>query len=317
MNQGLLAGIGAFLIWGVFPIYWKSLGPVPALEIVAHRLSWCCLWVVGFLLLSRGTRWISQLLARPKVLRNLTASSALIGGNWFLYIWAVNSGHIVETSLGYFINPLVNVVLGVVLFSERLNPRQWTAVAIAAAGVAYMTVSHGRLPWIALILAASFGFYSVMRKITDVESVPGLAWESMVYFPLACGWLIWLWSQGQGSFLRIDVQTDALLIVAGLVTAIPLILFAIAARRVPLSTIGVLQYLAPCLQLMCGTLIYDEPFTPVEAVGFGCIWTALAIYTADGVGAQWRKRAAIRARPAAAMTAEAADAPLPQRDGRE
>ena len=316
MNRGLFAAVGAFLIWGMFPIYWKSLEHVPALEIVAHRLTWCCLWVLAFLLLTRGTRWVRPLLSRPTVLRNLTLSSALIGGNWFLYIWAVNAGHIVETSLGYFINPLVNVVFGVVLFSERLNPRQWTAVVVAAVGVAYMTVSHGRLPWIALVLACSFALYSVVRKVTDVESVPGLAWESIVYFPLVSGWLIWLWARGEGAFLRVDWQTDALLIVAGIATAVPLVLFAIAARRVPLSTIGVLQYLAPSLQLLSGTLIYGEAFTPVEAVGFGCIWLALAIFTLDGLGSHWRRRMAVRARPVDAMGAEAADAPLSGQESR-
>ncbi|MBV62486.1 EamA family transporter RarD [Abyssibacter profundi] len=309
MNRGLLAAFGAFLCWGVFPIYWKALDHVPALEIVAHRLVWCCLWVVLFLFVTRGARWLTRLLRRPRVLRNLTVSSALIGANWFLYIWAVNAGHIVETSLGYFINPLVNVMFGVLLFSERLNRRQWLAIGVAAAGVAYMTLAHGRLPWIALVLAASFGLYSVMRKITDVESMPGLAWESAVYFPVACAGLLWLAWSGDGAMGRVDWQTDGLLLLSGVLTAVPLILFAIAARQVPLSTIGVMQYLAPTLQLLCGTLLYDEPFTPVEAVGFGCIWTALAIYTADGLGAHWRRRALARARPVDALAAEPADAP--------
>ncbi len=309
MNRGLLAALGAFLCWGVFPIYWKALDHVPALEIVAHRLVWCCLWVVAFLFVTKGVAWLPALLRRPRVLRNLTLSSALIGANWFLYIWAVNSGHIVETSLGYFINPLVNVMFGVLLFSERLNRRQWLAIGVAAIGVAYMTAAHGRLPWIALVLAASFGLYSVMRKVTDVESVPGLAWESAVYFPFAGLGLLWLAGTGEGAMAHVDWQTDLLLLLSGVLTAVPLILFAIAARRVPLSTIGIMQYLAPTLQLLCGTLLYDEPFTPIEAVGFGCIWAALAIYTLDGLGSHWRRRALARARPVDALAAEPADAP--------
>lgn len=320
MNRGLLAAVGAFLFWGVFPIYWKALDHVPALEIVAHRLVWCCLWVVAFLFVTRGRRWLPGLLRRPRVLRNLTISSLLIGVNWLLYIWAVNADHIVETSLGYFINPLVNVMFGVLLFSERLNRRQWLAVGIAALGVAYMTFAHGRLPWIALVLATSFGLYSVMRKITDVESVPGLAWESAVYFPFVCIGLLWLAGTDTGAMGKVDRQTDVLLLLSGVLTAVPLILFAVAARSVPLSTIGLLQYLAPTLQLLCGTLLYDEPFTEVEAVGFGCIWAALAIYTADGLRGHWRRRALARARPVDALVAEAADAPVtapdPNRAGR-
>lgn len=291
VHSGLAAALGAFLIWGLLPIYWKSLDHVPALQITAHRLAWCCVWVVGLLLITRGTRWWAALIARPRVMRNLTVSAGFIGVNWFVYIWAVNSGHIVETSLGYFINPLVNVVFGVVLFAERLNPRQWTAVAIAAAGVAYMTIDHGRLPWIALVLAGSFGLYSVIRKVTDVDSVSGLAWESLVYLPFVTAWLIWLGMQGGGSFGQAGALTNGLLIFAGALTAVPLILFSVAARRVPLSTIGVMQYLAPTLQLGCGTLIYGEPFTTTEAIGFGCIWTALAIYTIDGLRSRWRARA--------------------------
>lgn len=308
MQSGLLAALGAFFIWGLLPIYWKTLDHVPALQITAHRLAWCCLWVVAVLMLTRGTRWWRALIARPRVMRNLTVSAGFIGINWFVYIWAVNSGHIVETSLGYFINPLVNVLFGVLLFAERLNPRQWSAVTIAAVGVAYMTIDHGRLPWIALTLAGSFGLYSVIRKVTDVDSVTGLAWESMVYLPFVSVWLFWLASRGEGSFGQAGLMTDGLLMLAGALTAVPLILFSFAARRVPLSTIGVLQYLAPTLQLGCGTLIYGEPFTRTEAIGFGCIWTALAIYTVDGLRTRYRTRAeAAFARRVAAPTPDERD----------
>lgn len=288
MTRGHAAALCAFLLWGFLPIYWKTIDHVPALEITAHRLAWCCVWVVGFLCITRGRAWLAALLEQPRVMAALTLSAALIGVNWFLYIWAVNSDHIVETALGYFINPLVNIVFGVVIFRERLNRAQWTAVAVAAVGVAYMTTAHGRLPWIALTLAMSFGLYSVVRKQVNVPSVTGLAWESAVFLPFVTAWLVWIGWQGEGAFGQSGLLTDGLLIIAGAVTAIPLICFAFAARRVPLSTIGIMQYMAPSIQLLCGVLIYGEPFTAVEAVGFACIWTALAIYTADGAFRRWR-----------------------------
>lgn len=288
MSRGHAAAFGAFLLWGFFPIYWKALDHVPALEIIAHRLAWCSVFVTLWLFATRGRRWLDALLARPRVVWQLMASASLIGVNWFVYVWAVNSAHIVETSLGYFINPLMNIVLGVVIFQERLNRAQWTAVAIAAVGVAYMTMAHGRLPWIALLLAVSFGLYSVARKVVDVESVPGLAVESAVYFPLAAAWLIWLAASGDGALGQVDRLTDTLLVLAGVATALPLIWFAFAARRVPLSTIGIMQYMAPTIQLFCGVLLYSEPFTAVEAAGFACIWTALLIYTLDGAFRRWR-----------------------------
>ena len=288
MTRGHAAAFGAFLVWGFFPIYWKALAHVPALEIIAHRLAWCSVFVTAWLFATRGRRWIDALLAQPKVMLQLTVSASIIGINWYVYVWAVNSGHIVETSLGYFINPLMNIVLGVVIFRERLNRAQWLAVSIAAIGVAYMTIEHGRLPWIALLLATSFGLYSVMRKIVDVPSVPGLAWESAIYFPFAAGWLIWLATSGGGALGQVDAKTDIMLVLAGIATALPLIWFAFAARRVPLATLGIMQYMAPSIQLLCGVLLYGEAFTPVEVVGFGCIWTALAIYTLDGAFKRWR-----------------------------
>lgn len=288
MTRGHAAAFGAFLLWGFFPIYWKALDHVPALEIIAHRLAWCSVFVTAWLFATRGRRWLDALMAQPKVLWQLTASASLIGINWFVYVWAVTNNHIVETSLGYFINPLMNIVLGVVIFAERLNRAQWAAVAIAAVGVAYMTLSHGRLPWIALLLATSFGLYSVARKVVNVESVPGLAFESAVYFPFAAAWLAWLAVTGAGALGQVDLLTDSMLVFAGVATALPLIWFAFAARRVPLSTIGIMQYMAPSIQLICGVMLYGEPFTAVEMVGFGCIWTALAIYTVDGAFKRWR-----------------------------
>lgn len=294
MNRGLLAAFGAFFIWGLFPIYWKALDGVPAPQIMAHRLVWCWMVVMAYLLVRQGPGWWRAVGGGGRLLAMLGASSVLIAANWWLYIWAVNSGHIVETSLGYFINPLVNVLLGVLVLRERLNPRQWLAVAIAAAGVLYLSLHVGRLPWIALLLALSFGTYGLIRKLAAIEAIPGLALESGILFLPALAYLLWLDRQGLGAFGRQGAATDLLLAAAGIVTAVPLVWFAYGARRIPYSTVGVMQYLAPTLQLLCGTLIFGEAFTRTQLAGFACIWTALAIYAGDGL---WRLRGA---RPAVA-----------------
>jgi chloramphenicol-sensitive protein RarD len=287
MQSGLWATTAAFLCWGLFPIYWKALDHLPALEIMAHRLAWCFVLVAAYLTLRRGPHWWRPLVAQPRLVAMLCVSAVLIAGNWWLYIWAVNSSHIVESSLGYFINPLVNVLLGVLVLNERLNPRQWLAVAAAALGVIYLTVQLGRLPWIALTLALSFSCYGLIRKMAVVESVPALGFESSVLFLPTVAYLAWAEFAGLSSFTHQTVLTDALLVSSGLVTAIPLILFAYGAQRIPYSLVGILQYLGPSLQLACGVLIFGEPFSATQAVGFGCIWLALAIYAADGL---WRMR---------------------------
>lgn len=289
MQSGLLATTAAFLCWGLFPLYWKALDRLPALEIMAHRLAWCFLLVAAYLTLRRGVHWWRPLVAQPRLVAMLCLSAVLIAGNWWLYIWAVNSSHIVETSLGYFINPLVNVLLGVLVLKERLNPRQWLAVAVAALGVIYLTVQLGQLPWIALALAFSFACYGLIRKMAVVESIPALGFESSVLFVPAVAYLVWAEFAGVAGFTHQNALTDALLVGSGLVTAIPLILFAYGAQRIPYSLVGILQYLGPSLQLACGVLIFKEPFSATQALGFGCIWLALAIYAADGL---WRLRRA-------------------------
>ena len=289
-TSGFWAAVGAFLIWGVFPIYWRWLDEVPALQIMAHRLAWCFVLVAGYLALRRGLRWWRPLVAQPRLLRLLTASAVLIALNWWLYIWAVNAGHIVETSLGYFINPLVNVVLGVLVLRERLNPRQWLAVGVAAAGVAWLTLQAGAPPWIALGLALSFGLYGLIRKVAVVESIPALGLESSILFVPALLFLVAVQVDGSGAFGRTGFAVDVLLVGSGVVTAIPLVLFAYGAQRIPYSLVGILQYIAPTLQLACGVLLYGEPFTRAQAVGFGCIWLALAIYAGDGL-ARMKRRA--------------------------
>jgi chloramphenicol-sensitive protein RarD len=292
VRSGFWATLAAFLIWGVIPVYWKWLAEVPALQTMAHRLVWCFVLVAAYLTLRRGASWWRPLVAQPRLVRLLVTSAVLIAGNWWLYIWAVNAGHIVETSLGYFINPLVNVMLGVAVLRERLNPRQWLAVAVAAAGVAYLTVATGAPPWIALTLALSFGCYGLIRKIAVVESIPALGFESSVLVVPAVLFLAWLQLTGQGGFGTISPVVDALLVVSGLMTAIPLVLFAYGAQRIPYSLVGILQYLAPTLQLGLGVFIYGEPFTATQAAGFGCIWIALAIYAGDGLVRLRRARVA-------------------------
>lgn len=286
-RRGLMATVGTFAVWGLFPLYWRQLEAIASLQVTAHRIAWCTLFVVGFLVWRNGLRWLPETLSKPHAAPLLLASSVMISINWVLYIWAVNAGYVVETALGYFINPLVNVMLGVLVLRERLNPRQWFAVALAAAGVAWLTWSVGRLPWIALTLAFSFGTYGLIRKLVSVESVPGLGVESLIMFLPALGFIAWAEYTGTGGFGRVGRYEDALLIFAGVMTALPLIWFAYGARRIPLSLVGILQYLAPTLQLLIGVFLFGEPFSSQQLIGFGCIWAALGIYAVDGL---WRIR---------------------------
>ena len=285
--SGFWAAVCAFLVWGIFPIYWKWLAQVPALQIMAHRLAWCFVLVAGYLTLARGASWWRALVAQPRLARILSTTAVLIALNWWLYIWAVNAGHIVETSLGYFINPLVNVLLGVAVRKERLNPWQWLAVAVAAAGVAWLTWQAGRPPYIALALAFSFGCYGLLRKIAVVESTPALGIESSILFIPAVAYLVWAQFAGVAGFGQFGLRVDALLVLSGVVTALPLILFAYGAQRIPYSLVGILQYIAPSLQLLCGVFLYGEAFTSAQATGFACIWLALGIYATDGL-LRWR-----------------------------
>ena len=286
-GSGLTAAVIAFVIWGVFPLYLKPMAEVPALQIMAHRIVWCCLLVFGWLAARGELGAVRAALADPASRIKLTGSAALISVNWLLYVWAVTNGHTVEASLGYFINPLLNVVLGVALLNERLNRAQWLAVGLAAIGVLYLTVVSARPPWIALALAASFGTYGLLRKVVRVESVPGLATETLLLAPFAVALLLWFESQGTGAFGHSSTTIHVLLVGSGLVTALPLALFAYGARRIPLSTVGLVQYIGPTLQFLIGVLVFHEAFPWTRAVGFALIWTALAIYAADGA---WRSR---------------------------
>jgi chloramphenicol-sensitive protein RarD len=288
-RRGLWMAVGAFVIWGLMPLYWHLLKSVPSLQIVAHRIVWSAVFVAGWLLWKYGRGWWRETLAQPHAAWMLALSGTLIAFNWGLYIWAVNAGHVVETSLGYFINPLLNVVLGVVILKERLNRVQWTSVAIATGGVLWLTANNGSFPWIALSLAASFGTYGLIRKLVGVPPVRGLGVESLYLVLPALALLLWGETHGDGGFIAHGTVESwgwiagSLLVFGGILTALPLIGFADAVRRIPFSMVGVLQYIAPTLQLLCGVLVLGESFDRDRAIGFGFIWVALAIYAADGL----------------------------------
>lgn len=296
-RQGLYATILAFVMWGFFPLYWTLLKHVPALQIMAHRLVWCAVLVCAYLFASRGLSWVRAFAGQRKVLATLALTGVLIAINWGLYIWAVNNGHVIESSLGYFITPLVNVLLGTLVLKERLTTGQKLAFSLAALGVLWLTVAYGKLPWIALCLALSFGIYGLLRKITPVDSISGLAVESLILFPPMVGLLIWWQASGVGHLGSDGALTTGLLLLGGLVTAIPLILFAFGAKRIPLATVGLVQYIGPTIQFLCGVFFFAEPFGGARAVGFVMIWTGCGIYLAESL---WRARRASLPAPAVA-----------------
>ncbi|MCC6499448.1 MAG: EamA family transporter RarD [Anaerolineales bacterium] len=276
-NKGFLYGIVAYALWGFFPIYWKLLQEVPAVELLAHRIGWSFLLLVAVILATRHwSDFRSALNARTFKIYFIAA--ILIGVNWLTYVWAVNAGFIVETSLGYFINPLLSVLLGMIFFRERLRAAQWIPVALAAIGVAYLTFTYGRLPWIALLLAFSFGFYGLAKKLAPLGSVFGLALETGILFLPAVIYLGAIEAHGSAAFLHSGMTPDLLMIGAGVVTTIPLLLFASAAKQIPLSMIGILQYLAPTIQFLIGVLVYKEPFDQSRLLGFGIVWLALIVF---------------------------------------
>jgi chloramphenicol-sensitive protein RarD len=287
-RRGVAATVGAFVVWGLFPLYWRLLQHVPSLQIIAHRVVWSAVLVVGWLCLRERGAWLRRIAVQPRARVTLALTSVLISCNWGLYIWSVNNGHVVEASLGYFINPLVNVLLGVVVLRERLTRPQWIAVAVAAAGVAWLTWQAGRAPWIALGLALSFGAYGLLRKLVQVDAVSGLGMESVYLFAPALALVAWGEAGHGGAFVHgWSLGTDVLLVLAGAVTAVPLLGFAYGVRRIPLSLVGLLQYIAPTLQLLLGVVVFGEPFGPERALGFVLIWAALAIFVGDSL---WRGR---------------------------
>ena len=286
--RALQIAIGASVIWGVMPLYWHLLRSVPALQVTLHRILWSAVLVCAWLGITRGRGWLRATLAQPRAAGLLALSGLLIACNWGLYIWAVHAGHVVEASLGYFINPLLNVVLGVFVFRERLTRMQLASVLLATLGVAWLTWRLGEPPWIALLLASSFAAYGVIRKVVAVDAVGGLAVESLYLAGPALALIAWLELRGTGALTGAWWPgTDLLLVVSGALTALPLIGFAYAVRRIPLSTVGLLQYIAPTLQFLIGVLVFKEAFDRDRAIGFACIWIALALFAGEGA---WRSR---------------------------
>ncbi len=280
--RGIWYAVGAYVLWGLLPIYWKWLQQVSALQVLCHRISWSFLTLCIIILLMRQARIFIAAMANPRYVRAYAAASALIGINWLTYIWAVNAAFIIETSLGYFINPLFSVLLGVIFFRERLRPWQWAAIALATGGVVYLTMAHGKLPWIALTLAVTFGLYGLVKKTAPLGSLQGLTLETGILLVPALAFLSYVDLTGKGAFLHEGLRIDVLLAGAGLITVVPLLMFASAARRIPLSLIGILQYIAPTLQFLIGVLVYQEPFTMTKFIGFGIVWTALVVYGVEG-----------------------------------
>ena len=282
-GKGLLAAAGSFVIWGCFPLYLKPLNHIDSLQIVSHRVAWACVLVVIWLIL-RGELWdLRKHFSNRAVLGRLLLSAVLITANWLGYVWGVAHGRVLEASLGYFINPLANVVLGVLVLRERLNVAQWISVGIAAAAVIYVGVATGTPPWIALTVATSFSLYGLVRKVVQVEALQGLAVETLVLMPLALGYLTWCEVNGTGAFGHSGAVVNTLLVGCGPITAVPLFLFAYGARLIPYSTLGLILYITPSLQLLSGIFLYHESFSGARAIGFAMIWLALVIYGVDGV----------------------------------
>lgn len=283
MSTGALYAALAFALWGVFPLYFRQIATVPSGEILIHRIVWSLVFVLIVLSVRRQWAWLRPVLRQPRVLAAFTASAVLLSANWLTYIWAVNSGHVIDASLGYFINPLVNVLLGYTVLHERLRRMQWVALGLAAAGVVWLTVQAGHLPWIALALAGSFGAYGLLRKVATLGALEGLTLETLLLAPIALLVLgVWV-ANGTSTFPAPDLATNAWLIAAGPITAIPLLLFAAGARRISLTTLGLLQYIGPTIQLALGLWLFHEPFSAGRLIGFSLIWLALALYSAENV----------------------------------
>ena len=290
-RAGSLAGVVAYSLWGVFPLVFHQLEEVGAGEILAHRIVWAFVVVVALLAIRRERHWFAGVRATQGALPRLSAAAVLVGTNWLVYIWAVNHGHVVEAALGYYINPLLTVALGVVVLGEHLRRLQVAAIGLGAVAVAVLTLAYGRVPWVALVLASTFAAYSFLKKAVPVGAVTSLATETLVLLPVAATTLVVLEVRGTGALGHGSAGRDLLLVSLGAVTAVPLILFGVAARRIPLSLLGLLQYLTPTLQLVCGVALLGEALPPARLAGFVLVWAALAVLAADALGSA-RRRAA-------------------------
>lgn len=293
---GVASATTAFLIWGLTPIYFKAIRTVPAFEILMHRIVWSCIFLI-LLVLLRG-QWFEfkKTIKKGRTLLILLATTVIVASNWFVFIWAINQDKILQTSLGYYINPLINVVLGMIFLKERLRLLQTAAVLLAAIGVSYLTFQFGSLPWISLYLAFSFGFYGLIRKVAPVSALIGLTVETLLLLLPAMGFLVYFDSIGVGAFLRVNMKTDILLLCAALITAPPLLFFTTGARRLHLSTVGILQYIAPSSTFLLAVFIYHEPFKTAQLWTFVLIWSALFIYSTDSV-LYYRKSSPLRVQP--------------------
>ncbi len=285
-RQPLIYAALAFVMWGLFPLYFRQVASVPSLEVLLHRSAWSLVFVFALLAWQRRFAWLGAVLRQPRQLALFACSALLLSVNWLVYIYAVQSGHVIEASLGYFINPLVNVLLGVLVLGERLKRVQWVAVMLAAAGVCWLTWLLGRPPWIALTLACSFGVYGLMRKTATLGALEGLALETLLLAPIVVPALLWWTFFNGGALLQGDIGLIGWLLIAGPLTALPLLCFAAGARGLPLATLGMVQYLSPTLQLVLGMWFFHEPFDGGRLIGFAFIWSALAIVSAQALGAR-------------------------------
>lgn len=291
MNPGFLYAFGAFTIWGLFPLYFRLIQQVAPMEVVLQRSLWSLVFLGLLLTALKRWAWLKQVWAEPRKLPIFAFSALLLAANWLVYVYAIQSHQVVEASLGYFINPLVNVLLGVLVLRERLSPVKWLAVALAAAGVAWLTWQLGRLPWIALVLACSFGVYGLVRKTASLGALEGLALETLLLAPLVLPVLLWWTFTQNGVWAQGDLGASLWLALSGPLSALPLLLFAMAARRLPLATVGLVQYLSPSIQLMLGVWVFHESFSSARLVGFGCIWAALALVSVDALRQNFRSTA--------------------------
>lgn len=289
MRKGILYATVSYTVWGLFPMYFKALQNIPAIEILLHRMLWALVFLLMVLAWRKQWSWIPAILRQPKLLVFFAASASLLSVNWFIYIWAINNERVIDASLGYFITPLVSVLLGYVMLHERLRYTQWLAVALAGSGVLWLSWQTGHPPWIGLCLAFTFGTYGLLRKTAALGPLEGLSLETLLLCPFALAYLMFLTLQGQTAFPGSPASSQWLLLAAGPITAIPLLLFAAGARRIPMATLGLLQYIAPSLQLLLGVWLYHESFSQERLIGFLAIWAALLVYSVEGLHANFRR----------------------------
>ena len=294
MQRGVWYALAAYGLWGLLPIYWKSLYQVDAIEILMHRMVWSLVFLIVVLAIKKQWAWIQSAVKNKRILLLYVCASLLLGFNWGLFIWAVHAEFIIETSLGYYITPLLNVCLGMVVFNEKLRVGQWIAIGVACAGVVYLTINYGHLPWIALGLALSFSLYGVLKKKAPLGTFEGLTIETAVLFLPAVGYILYLQGSGGGAIGRVDAATHVLLAATGIATAIPLLFFSAAAQRIPLTWIGFIQFISPSLSMLIGIYIYHEPFGIVRKVGFVIIGTALVLFTFENVLYRHRRKLLVK-----------------------